>query len=65
MDGYEKLQDAFENVDLDTENLQNARDWCEQIVIARFMELMTWAHRKAKEQNLNWGNIPIYFTEHS
>ncbi len=65
IDGYEKLQEAFENVVLDTENLQNARDWCEQLVIARFMELMRDAHIKAKEQNLNWGNIPIYFTEHA
>ncbi len=34
IDGYEKLQDAFENIELDSDDLQNARDWCEQIVIS-------------------------------
>lgn len=65
IDGYEELQDAFENIELDTDDLQNARDWCEQIVIARFMELMTAAHKIAKTKKLNWATIPIYFTEHS
>ena len=65
LDGYEELQDAFENVELDTDDLQNARDWCEQIIIARFMELMTTAHEIAKTKKLNWEAVPIYFTEHS
>lgn len=65
LDGYEELQEAFENVELDTDDLQNARDWCEQIIIARFMELMTTAHEIAKTKKLNWGAVPIYFTEHS
>lgn len=63
--GYEKLQKAFEAVELNTETLQNARDWCEQIIIARFMELMRTAHLTAKKQNLMWAAVPIYFTEHS
>ena len=63
--GYEKLQDAFQNIELDKDDLQNARDWCEQIVIARFMELMTTAHKIAKTKKLNWATVPIYFTEHS
>jgi hypothetical protein len=63
--GFEKLQTAFENIELDNDNLQNSRDWCEQIIIARFMELMRTAHLKAKEKNLAWATIPIYFTEHS
>jgi hypothetical protein len=68
--GFESLQSAFESVeekqdnDEWTEEMQDARDWCEQIIIARFMELMTKAHEKAKQQKLGWGNIPIYFTEH-
>jgi hypothetical protein len=65
IDGYEKLQKAFENIELETANLQNARDWCEQIIITRFMELLRIAHLTAKSRNLNWGKIPIYFTEHS
>jgi hypothetical protein len=63
--GFEKLQTAFENIELDNDNLQNSRDWCEQIIIARFMELMRTSHLKAKEKNLAWATIPIYFTEHS
>lgn len=62
---YEKLQKAFETVELDSNMLQNARDWCEQIIIARFMELMQTAHLTAKKQNLKWAVVPIYFTEHS
>lgn len=64
IDGYEKLQTAFESIELDTDDLQNARDWCEQIIIARFMELMRTAHLTAKNRNLNWATISIYFTEH-
>jgi len=63
--GFEKIQRAFESIQLDNDNLQNSRDWCEQIVISRFMELMRTAHLKAKEKNLAWATIPIYFTEHS
>jgi hypothetical protein len=63
--GFEKIQTAFENIEIDNDNLQNSRDWCEQIIIARFMELMRTAHLKAKEKNLSWAEIPIYFTEHS
>ena len=65
IDGYEKLQSAFESIELDTDDLQNARDWSEQIIIARFMELMTNAHLIAKTKKLNWATVPIYFTEHS
>ncbi|MBX3239430.1 MAG: hypothetical protein KIT80_19260 [Chitinophagaceae bacterium] len=65
IDGYEPLQDAFENIELDTDDLQKSRDWCEQIIIARFMELMTTAYTIAKTKKLNWATVPIYFTEHS
>lgn len=69
--GYEKLQQAFNSIEGKKQNgawsneMQDARDWCEQIVIIRFMELMASAHKKAKEQNLKWGKIPLYCTEHS
>ena len=63
--GYEPLQVAFESIELDTDDLQNARDWCEQIIIVRFMELMTTAQKIAKTKKLNWATVPIYFTEHS
>jgi len=65
IEGYEKLQTAFESIELNTDDLQNARDWSEQIIIARFMELMAKAHLIAKTKKLNWATIPIYFTEHS
>jgi hypothetical protein len=63
--GYEKLQSAFKTVELSNDILQDARDWSEQIIIARFMELMRAAHLSAKANNLEWAAIPIYFTEHS
>lgn len=63
--GYEMLQETFENVEPDTDELQDARDWCEQLVIARFMELMSAAHSEARKQNMRWAEVPLYFTEHS
>lgn len=65
IEGLQKLQNAFETIELDTDNLQNARDWCEQIIIARFMELMRTAHLTATQKDYSWAKIPIYFTEHS
>jgi hypothetical protein len=65
IEGLEKLQVAFKTVKLSTENLQVARDWCEQIIIARFMELMRSAHVMAKRNGYSWASTPIYFTEHS
>jgi hypothetical protein len=65
IEGLEKLQKAFETLELDTDNLQDARDWCEQIIIAKFMELMKTAHLTAKQKGYSWATIPIYFTEHS
>jgi len=68
--GFENLQDYFETIEEKEENdewtdeMQEARDWCEQIIISRFMELMTKAHQTAKDRKLDWGNISIYFTEH-
>jgi len=69
--GYEKFQTLFETIEEKEENdewtdeMQDARDWCEQIIISRFMELMKKAHETAKERKLDWGNIPVYFTEHA
>lgn len=63
--GYEDLQDAFKNIALDTDNLQNARDWCEQLVIVHFMELMRTTHLIAKQNKFTWAILPIYFTEHA
>jgi len=69
--GYEKFQNLFETIEEKEENyewtdeMQEARDWCEQIIISRFMELMKKAHETAKERKLDWGKIPIYFTEHA
>ncbi|KFF24109.1 hypothetical protein [Chryseobacterium vrystaatense] len=69
--GYENFQMLFESIEEKEENdewtneMQDARDWCEQIIIARFMELMTTAHETAKKRKLDWKNIPVYFTEHA
>jgi len=64
IEGYEKLQTAFETIKLKDDNLQNARDWCEHIIIARFMELMRTAHLVANKQKMKWATVPIYFTVH-
>lgn len=63
--GYEQLQEAFENAEFGVEDTQKARDWCEQLVITRFMELMRTTHLKAKEIKLGWAALPIYYTEHA
>ena len=69
--GYEELQQSFADIEEQVENdelsydLQSAMDWTEQIIITRFMELMRTGHIKAKDQNLGWATIPVYFTEHS
>ena len=66
----EKSQTAFSKIEEKEENdewtdeLQDARDWCEQIIIAKFMELMREAHLIAKRKQYLWSKIPIYFTEH-
>ena len=66
----EKLQEAFSEIDEKEENdewtdeLQEARDWCEQIIIAKFMELMREAHLVAKRKQYTWATLPLYFTEH-
>ena len=65
--GYEELQEAFYelgNLHEPSDDLVFSRDWCEQIVIIRFAELMVSAHQAAKTQNLAWASIPLYFTEH-
>ena len=61
---YEKLQKAFED-DTSGDLGQDARDWCEQVIIARFMELMRAAHMSAKEKRMTWADVPVYFTEHA
>lgn len=65
--GYEKLQNAFETFDEkpSDNNRKDARDWCEQIIIARYMELIRAAHLAAKDSGMGWANVPIYFTEHA
>ena len=45
-------------------NSSISRDWCEQIIIIRFMELMYNAHLTSSKKQLNWAKIPVYFTEH-
>jgi hypothetical protein len=63
--GFEELQIAFRDKYAKNGSLREARDWCEQIIITRFMELMRAAHLKAEERNLPWAKVPVYFTEHS
>ena len=71
LQGFENLQHSFENIEEKEENgewtdeMQEARDWCEQIVISRFMEFMAKAHATAQQRKLSWGNVPMYFTEHA
>ena len=71
LNGYENLQNSFETIDEKKENdewteeMQDARDWCEQIIISGYMEFITKAHKMAKQLKLSWGKIPLYFTEHA
>lgn len=70
IEDYHLLQSAFSEVDQKklngdwTKELQDARDWCEQIIIIRFMELMRNAHLFSKQKFLSWSDTPVYFTEH-
>lgn len=70
IEDYRALQSAFSEIDKKklngdwTKEMQDARDWCEQIIIVQFMELMRNVHLLAKKQYLSWSDIPIYFTEH-
>lgn len=67
---YPDLQTAFSEINSKklegncTKEMQHARDWCEQIIIIRFMELMRNSHLFAKNTCLSWSDIPILFTEH-
>lgn len=65
LQGFEKIQDAFETIEPDSQQMQDAKDWCEQIIIARYMELMHAAHTMAKQKQMKWAAVPIYFTEHA
>ena len=47
-----------------TVEMEDAKDWCEQIILIRFMELMRATHLYAKQNLLGWSDIPIFFTEH-
>lgn len=64
IEGFDKLQAAFGSVDLNTESLQDAIDWCEQIILTRFMELVRTAHVLAMDKNYGWAGVPVYFSEH-
>lgn len=60
----EILQEAFEENEADSGDEQDAQDWCEQIIIARYMQLVHAAHQLAKEKKLPWALLPVYCTEH-
>ena len=46
-----------------TAEYRTVRDWCEQIVCIKFMELIREAHLIAKRKQYLWATIPIYFSE--
>lgn len=62
--GYELLQEAFAEIEPDSEGLQDAQDWCEQLIIVRYMQLIQTAHQQAQRQGLVWATLPVYCTEH-
>lgn len=67
IEGYEELQESFyefSKLEEPSADLVFSMDWCEQIVIIRFAELMISAHQAAKNKNLAWSAVPLYFTEH-
>ncbi len=61
---FEDIQRAFKKTELKSRALMDAYDWCEQIVLIRFMEFIRTAHVKAAEKNYPWAKVPVYFTEH-
>lgn len=68
IEGYESLQEAFATetaTETATKEEKDARDWSEQLIIARFMELMRAAYVAARQRDAPWVDVPIYFTEHS
>jgi len=44
--------------------LQNASDWCEQLIVVKFLQFMCKAHLLAKEKSYECACIPIYFSVH-
>jgi len=46
----------------ENDEVEEARNWCTCIIIARFMELMRKAHLVAKEKQYSWAESRIYFT---
>ncbi|MGL4993808.1 MAG: hypothetical protein ACRC6R_06760 [Bacteroidales bacterium] len=42
------------------QSIQDNRDWAEQLIIARTMSLVSEAHKRAKEYDLEWSELPIY-----
>lgn len=66
--GFEKIQIAFSEIEEREENgdwtevLHSSMEWCEQLVIIKFMELMRDVHLYAKKNGFLWAQIPIYFT---
>lgn len=66
---YELLQVAFAEVEAwdeqgkFTNDISCAYDWCEQLIITRFMQLVHSAHQQANKQGLAWAKLPVYCSE--
>ncbi|MGL5015510.1 MAG: hypothetical protein ACRC6V_14680 [Bacteroidales bacterium] len=42
------------------QSIQDNHDWAEQLIITRAAELVSAAHNKAKEYDLEWADLPLY-----
>ncbi|UOQ64991.1 hypothetical protein [Hymenobacter volaticus] len=64
--GFELMQEAFEAYmdEEEPDELEEARDIAELLVILRLQELLAQAHQLAKARRLDWGTIVLLATAH-
>ncbi|MBW3129409.1 hypothetical protein [Hymenobacter profundi] len=65
--GFESVQEAFETYFYEekvSENLEQAHDVAEILVILRIQELLEEVHQVAESRGLAWGAIPLLVTAH-
>jgi hypothetical protein len=68
LSGMEDIQAVYEdymkNEKWSDENLENAMEVCEIIIVLRLQELFKKAIDTSLEQKLEWSNVPIFATAH-
>ncbi|MDF7812256.1 hypothetical protein [Hymenobacter sp. YC55] len=64
--GFELMQEAFEAYmdEEEPDELEEARDLAELLVVLRLQELLAQVHQVAKIKKLAWGIVPLFATAH-